>query len=259
VTPTPPASTPLSAADVSSQRTSTHHARSSKRATGFFLGLLLAATAAAFLITQNLKQQKSPIYATKVTKLFSPVCRCQTNSAQIRFRLRHADQLTVTIIDTHGRAARTLIRNQAVRPGPIHLRWNGKLNNGRQAPDSVYHVLADLTDADRSITLVANPIQLDTQPPRIRITRTLLRPHVLELRYRLSKPAHALLYVAQQRIVYTRRQPLTGTITLIFSALSPRHLIGPLFLAAEDAAGNHSPPQPTNVKLTTDGWARTPE
>jgi hypothetical protein len=227
----------------------------SKRASSLLLGLLLVATATAFLITQSLKQQKSPIYATKVTKLFSPVCLCPTDSALIGFRLRHSDQLTVTILDRDGRPARTLLRSRTTKPGLVQVRWNGKLDDGRQAPDGVYHVLADLADADRSITLVANPIRLDTQPPHIRLTGTLLRPHLLELHYQLSKPAHALLYVGQQRIVYTRRQPIVGTITLIFSALSRRHLTGPLLLVGEDAAGNHSPPQLTRVKLTTNGWA----
>ena len=257
MTPEESSNTPLSTSDVSDRGTPTRPARLSKRASSLLLGLLLAATAAAFLITQNLKQQQSPIYATSVTKVFSPACRCPTNTALISFRLRHADQLTLTILDTRGRAARTLVRSRATRPGLIHVRWNGKLNDGQRAPDGVYHVLADLADADRSITLVANPIRLDTQPPYIQLTGTQLRPRVLELHYRLDKPAHALLYIAKQRIVYTRHQPITGTITITLTALKHRHLTGPLLLAAEDAAGNLSPQQPTRIKLTPTGWTTT--
>ena len=250
-----PSSTTITSTDVGNR-----HIRRpglSKPAGGLLIGLLLIATAAAFVFTQNLKQQKSPIYATKVTKLFSPVCNCPTNSALISFRLRHADQLTLTIIDPHGRPVRTLVRSQATRPGLIHVRWNGKLDGGQRARDGVYHVLADLADADRSITLVANPIRIDTQSPHIQLTGAQLGPRVLELGYRLYKPAHALLYIAAQRVVYTRHQPLTGTITITLAALRHRHLTGPLLLAAEDAAGNRSTRQPTRINLTPSGWART--
>src|SRR6266446_10058393 len=49
---------------------------------------LLVAAAAAFAITERSKLTPSPIAGTRVAKTFSPVCRCITDSASIRFRLR---------------------------------------------------------------------------------------------------------------------------------------------------------------------------
>ena len=45
------------------------------------IGGLLAATAAAFAITERLKLTPSPILGTRVSKTFSPICRCATGSA----------------------------------------------------------------------------------------------------------------------------------------------------------------------------------
>ena len=60
------------------------------------LGLLVA-TAAAFAITEHLKLIRSPVFGTLVTKVFSPVCNCSTDTAAIRIRLRHPDRVTVTV------------------------------------------------------------------------------------------------------------------------------------------------------------------
>jgi len=238
-------------------RAASQPGRFARIAVGLFVAGLLVATATAFVIAQNVKSAKSPIYATRVSKLFSPVCRCRSRLAVISFRLRHADRLTLTILDAHGRSVRTLDHDHATPGGLVRFRWDGKLNDGRLAPDGVYRVAADLTDADRSIELVANPIRIDTQPPRIRFTGERLRPRALIVRYRLSKPAHALLYIGRTRVVYTRRQPRTGAITIILNVLKRRHLTGLLQLAAEDAAGNHSPPVPIGITVTTSGWKHT--
>ena len=59
------------------------------------LGLLVA-SAVAFAITEHLKLIKSPIYATHVTKAFSPA----TGEAEITFSLRRSDSITVTIVSS---------------------------------------------------------------------------------------------------------------------------------------------------------------
>src|SRR5262249_18924007 len=56
------------------------------------VAVLLVATAAAFAYTERLKLTPSPILGTLVpTKVFSPVCECPTDTAQITFRLRRRD------------------------------------------------------------------------------------------------------------------------------------------------------------------------
>jgi len=62
------------------------------------LGLLIA-TAAAFAVTERLKLVKSPITGPRISKVFSPVCGCARGKANISLRLRHADHVTVTVLD----------------------------------------------------------------------------------------------------------------------------------------------------------------
>ena len=54
------------------------------------LFVLLGATAAAFVITERLKLQPSPITHVFVTKVFSPTFECDTDLAVVGFRLRNA-------------------------------------------------------------------------------------------------------------------------------------------------------------------------
>ena len=49
--------------------------------------VLLTATATAFVVTQHLKLEPSPISQTHVDKIFSPVCECDTNAAHIDFTI----------------------------------------------------------------------------------------------------------------------------------------------------------------------------
>ena len=47
---------------------------------------LLAATAAAFALTQGLKNQPAAIFGTEVPRgVFSPVCACDSDKASITF------------------------------------------------------------------------------------------------------------------------------------------------------------------------------
>ena len=61
---------------------------------------LLAATATAFALTEGLKLEPSPILGTRVDKVFSPVCRCESARARISFRLREADRLDIALVDS---------------------------------------------------------------------------------------------------------------------------------------------------------------
>ena len=59
---------------------------------------LLVATALAFAYTEQLKLTPSPIIRTTVTKVFSPVCRCETGTASVAFSLRTADRVEIDIV-----------------------------------------------------------------------------------------------------------------------------------------------------------------
>ena len=65
---------------------------------------LLAATAAAFVVTEGAKLEKSPIAGTHVDAVFSPASAVPAKrNAHIQFRLRTRERLAVWIEDSQGR------------------------------------------------------------------------------------------------------------------------------------------------------------
>jgi hypothetical protein len=201
---------------------------------------LLGGTAAAFAVTEGLKLQKSPIEGTLVApKAISPVCRCRTDAARIFFRLRHSDHLTITIEDSSGRSVRSLFTSRAMPAGPHAFFWNGRLENGRLAPNGTYRPSLELDDADRSITL-PNRIAVDTTRPRVLSVGVEFKNRRVLVRYRASEPARGVLYVGGRRIVVTFRSPVVGTIEVSRATLRARRATGHLAVAVRDRAGNVS-------------------
>jgi hypothetical protein len=199
--------------------------------------LLLGGTAAAFVYTQGLKQTKSPIVSTKVIKPFSPVCNCPTRVARIAFGLRKPDHVSISILDSGGNVVRTLFTSRAIRSGFHAFTWDGRTDDGRIAKDGVYKARVDLDDADRTITL-PNKITLDTVPPRVTGARARLSKDLLTVGYRVSEPAHGLLYVGGQRVVKRNSSALRSTMQVPLAVLRQRGLSGPVAVGAEDLAGN---------------------
>lgn len=213
---------------------------------------LLGGTAAAFAVTEHLKLERSPIFRTEVDKVFSPVCQCRTAAASIAFRLRKADRVTVSI-ERDGTIVRTVVRDRATRRGPFQVRWDGLGDGGRVAPDGVYKPRVHLAHEHRTIVL-PNPIRVDTSPPRVTVLHWIPRRHVLtpdrnfrherlEVRYRVSEPAHVVLYVNGKRRYRSRTQQLTG-LARWFGHVNGRGVPAGRYLvtlAARDLAGNLSP------------------
>lgn len=172
---------------------------------------LLAATAAAFALTQGLKSQPSPIFGTEVDEVFSPVCGCDTRTASIAFKLREADRLDVAIVDG-GEVVRTIERDRGYDRGPIEIEWDGRDDAGRLLPEGEYLPRVHLR-ADRSTITLPNPIRIDVTPPRLELRA--VRPRVFSpdgdrradrvtFRYRLNEPGRAMLLVDGKRRVLTR-------------------------------------------------------
>ena len=203
---------------------------------------LLAGTAAAFGVTETLKTSPSPILQTRVTKTFSPVCRCATNVAAISFRLRRADRLTLALEDATGRTVRVLFTGHRSAEGLHAWGWNGRTDSGARAPDGVYRPRVEHDAADRVIVL-PNRIQLDTQPPEVTVEGRprLARPGPVVVRYTLNEPARGLLTVGGKRVARTRRVLLETTLRIAPATLRAVGAgRGQVTLAAEDLAGNVS-------------------
>src|ERR671912_1227061 len=93
--------------------------------------LLLAGTAAAFVVTEELKLEPDPIARPRITPTFSPTCRCETQTAQIAFRLRQSDRLTLTVLDEDGQVIRTLLRDASFGRGNHAFGWDGRRSRPR--------------------------------------------------------------------------------------------------------------------------------
>ena len=208
------------------------------------------ATATAFAVTQRLKLEPSPISQTRVSDVFSPVCRCATNAANIEFSLRKADHLRIAIRTGAGDVT---VAEGSFAPGDVRVRWDGRAASGELVPDGVYYPLVELQRAGRTIDL-PNPIRVDTIRPSIRLRSLgprVFRPGTEKLTatYTVSEHAHALLFVDGRRRVFTASKRLR--YLLHWSGKVNGRAIRPgrhkLKLVAEDLAGNRSLPTPVIV------------
>ncbi len=208
------------------------------------------ATATAFAVTQRLKLEPSPISKTRVSDIFSPVCRCATKTANIEFSLRRADHLRIAVRTGSGEV--TVTAGTFPR-GDVRVRWDGRDASGELVPDGTYYPLVELQRAGRTIDL-PNPIRVDTIRPSIRLRS--LRPRIfrpgtesLTVTYTVSEHAHALLFVDGSRRVFTASKRLR--YLLHWSGKVHGRAIRPgrhkLKLVAEDLAGNRSVPTPVVV------------
>lgn len=211
------------------------------------VGLLLA-TAAAFAITEHLKLIRSPIYATRVTKAFSPVCHCATAKAEISFKLRHADAVTVTLVTTGGPAVATL-PTVSEQKGRATFHWNGRTDAGTVAPDAEYQPQVHLANARRTI-LMPNKIAVDTTTPQVVAASdgagilTTGGHHTIVIHYDFNEPAHAYVFVGGRRVIVGHPSRPRGQVkwdgTRGGKTLPPGRYV--LEIGAVDDAGNETPP-----------------
>ena len=210
---------------------------------------LLAATAAAFALTQGLKNQPAAIFGTIVARgVFSPVCACDSDKASITFKLRKPDRLDVSIVDGSERVVRTIERDRAYEKGPVEIEWDGRDDAGKVLPEGEYKPRIRLHDVRTTYTL-PNPMRIDVTAPRIE--RVVVRPTVISpdgdrradhatFSYRLSEPGRGLLFVNGKRRGLTRF-PRTQDSIAWYGKLDGRALPAGSYttrLAAFDPAGN---------------------
>jgi hypothetical protein len=214
---------------------------------------LLGGSAAAFSVAERLKLERSPIIDTKVDKEVSPTAG---TPAEIAFRLRKADRLTLAIVDGDGDVVRELVRSREVRKGAHTFRWRGRDDSGTPVPDGSYKPRVHLADEGRTI-LLPNPIRVDAEAPSISLAglnRRVFSPDgdyrfdYLKVRYRLSEPARAILLANGRLVVKSKffnRRVLTWTGRA--AGLPRRPGRYRMQLRAVDRAGNMSVPTPVFV------------
>ena len=171
--------------------------------------VLLAATTAAFVITERLKLRPTPITKVAVTNLFSPTCECETAVAAIAFRLRRSGRMTLEVVDRNRRPIRTLLGPTSQARGPVNVAWDGRTSDGKLVPDGVYRLRVRL---GRRTIYMPNRIHVDKTAPSVRlagVTPRVLEPgRTLRVRYRLSEPARVSVFLdGRRRLVSHATKP----------------------------------------------------
>ena len=212
---------------------------------------LLAATSAAFVVTEKLKLTPSPIKGPTVAKVFSPTCDCPTSSAEIRFRLRQPDRVSVEIVDSGGQVVRELARDRRQGRRFVSYVWDGRDDAGRIVGEGTYKPRVHLARQRRTIVM-PNRIRVDTTPPHV--TTFTARPLVIspdgdgrfdraKIRYRVDEKAVVELYVDGVRALRRLGTRTTGTMDWFGTAGGEPLPQGTytLRLVARDVAGNLGP------------------
>lgn len=213
---------------------------------------VLAGSAAAFAVAERLKLEPSPILGTRVTRVFSPVCRCPSSKARISFRLGNPDTVSVSIVDAAGRNVRVLADNRAVGTKPTAFLWDGRDDSGAVVADGTYRPRVRLAAPEKTFVLV-NLIRVDSTPARIKVVS--VAPRIISpdgdgrgdrvtVGYRLSQPARVMLLVDGVRRVLGRSEALAGDLHW-YGQVAGRPVrtgIHTLTLVAVDPAGNRSLP-----------------
>jgi hypothetical protein len=227
-----------------------------------FCVCLLAATAAAFALTEGAKTELSPIYRTgDISKVFSPTCDprfCRSNSADVVFWLRKRQHIEVWM-ERDGKKVATLVAGRTYPKGEVRLSFAGVGPDGVSIlPEGTYYPVIRLTHEHRTITL-PNAIHLDLTPPEVVRFPHRIYTHIspdgdgrndsVSIHYLLNSPGHGVLYVGRRQAGFTRGQKLHGTLT--WNGRVDGKLQKPgrytLSIAAQDAAGNRSKPSPFAV------------
>jgi len=211
---------------------------------------LLAATAAAFAVTERLKLERSPITGTRVDRVFSPVCECARDVAVISFVLRRAGTVTVELLDGDGDRVRRLVSDREEQRGRLSYTWDGRDDLDRLVEDGVYRPRVLLEEHGRTIVL-PNPIRVDTKAPRIRLLRVFPqifspdgdgRRDRLTARYDIGEPARAMMLVDGRRRVLSKFRETEGQLVW-FGRVQGRPVRPGTYeirLRAFDRAGNRS-------------------
>ena len=223
----------------------------SRLAPAVLVAALLAATSAAFVVTEKLKLTPSPIVGPIVAKVFSPTCDCATESADIRFRLRRPDRVSVEIVDSDGDVVRELARDRPQGRRFVTYVWDGRDDAGRVVGEGTYKPRVHLARQRRTIVM-PNRIRVDTTPPRV--TTFTARPPVIspdgdgrfdraKIRYRVDEKAVVELYVDGVRALRRLGTRTTGTLDWFGTAGGEPLPQGAhtLRLVARDLAGNLGP------------------
>jgi N,N-dimethylformamidase beta subunit-like, C-terminal/FlgD Ig-like domain len=151
---------------------------------------LVAATVAAFFITQHLKVS-TPLIASPhgpspavIDPLYGGQCGdppVDHRRTSISFFLQHrSDDVDVYVVDQNGSIVRTLASGRHMQGGAHAVRtlfsWNGREDSGRVAPGGTYYIRVALIHQGRTVTIAdgaghPRPVTVTTSPPAPVVTQ----------------------------------------------------------------------------------------
>jgi FlgD Ig-like domain len=219
---------------------------------------LLAGTTTAFVLTEALKLDRTPIARPKFGVVFSPVCMCYRDTARLPVSFRRAETIDAVVLSEGGDSVRTLAQGRKQPRGRFVFLWDGRDDTGRLVDDGSYRLRLTFDEDGRTIEL-PNEIRVDTTPP----TLDLLSLEVPEpgsmdpvtASARSNEKSRLLLYLDGRLAVRGTLQG-PGVIRLVWAgAAADRRLSSghhALTLVARDYAGNRSlPTDAVTVPATT--------
>ena len=110
---------------------------------------------------------------------------------------------------------RTLLRGEPVAPGRVALEWDGRTETGALAADGSYRPSITLEQEGRTF-VAPNFVELDGTAPTATLVSTEPKSAApgdrITVRYRLSEPAQAILYVDGRRAVLVREARAAGRL-----------------------------------------------
>jgi hypothetical protein len=130
--------------------------------------LLVAATGAAFFVTQRLKTSDPVVKRLALQRFFSPNDDGRKERAGISFQLPKGDRVTVDVVEDDGDRVRRLWDGRRLSAGTHELSWNGRDDDGRVPDDATYYVRVSLREQGRAVT-GPRGIVLTTAAPQPRI------------------------------------------------------------------------------------------
>jgi hypothetical protein len=218
---------------------------SQSRAATLLLVALIVAAGAAFLNTQRLKLDHSPVGNPHVRQDFSPACTgnegCRPE-AVLEFTLREAQPVGLRIVDEGGDTVRTIAEPVKRPKGTVEERWDGRTDGGQQAPEGRYFLAVDLEGADRTVT-IPDPIVLDTTPPTVHVTRVDRGRDAIVIHFLLSEQARSYRVVERDGEFDSQSRTKPQRTRFRFQDKPPGEYVVTVF--ARDQAGNESPNPPS--------------